>query len=56
MGRRLRAVLKERKTRCEQQQAKREAELRAQEQRFIDYPAQGIAKWMNDEVPERQNE
>ena len=56
IGRRVRAVLKERKARCEQQQAKREAELRAQEQRFIGYAAQDTAKWMTDEVPEVQDE
>jgi hypothetical protein len=38
-----------------QEQAKHESELRAQEQRFIGYGAQGT-KWMVDEVPEGQDE
>ena len=56
IGRRVSAVLKERKALRVQEQAKREFELRAQERRFIGYAAQDTAKWMTDEVPEVQDE
>lgn len=56
IGRRVRAVLKERKAWRVQEQAQRELELRAQERRFIGYAAQDTAKWMIDEVPEGQDE
>ena len=52
IGRRIDAVLKERRARRVQEQAKRESELRAQEQRFIGYAAQDTPKWMTDEVRE----
>ena len=56
IGRRLGAVLKERRAWRVQEQAKRESELQAQEQHFIGYAAQGTAKWMADEVPKVQDE
>src|SRR5688572_14757267 len=52
IGRRIGALLKERRARLVQEQAKRESELQAQEQRFIGYAAQDTPKWMTDEVRE----
>jgi hypothetical protein len=52
IGRRINAVLKERRARRVQEEAKRESELRAQEQPFIGYAAQDTPKWMTDEVRE----
>src|SRR5688572_8211025 len=56
IGRRIGAVLRERRASLLQEQAKRESELQAQEQRFIGYAAQETAKWMADEVPDVQDE
>jgi hypothetical protein len=51
IARRMRAALEERKALRVQEQERRESELRAQEQRFLGYSAQGTAKWMADETP-----
>lgn len=56
LSRRMRAALEERKALRVQEQERHESELRAQEQRFRGYGAQGTAKWMVDEVPEEQDE
>ena len=56
IGRRVGAVLKERRARPVLEQAKRESELRAQEQRFSGYAAQDTPRWMADEVSEVQDE
>lgn len=55
IGRRIRSASNEHRALRVQEQAKHESELRAQEQRFIGYGAQGT-KWMVDEVPEGQDE
>ena len=56
IGRRIGAILRERRAWRVLEQAKRESELQAQDQRFIGYTAQETAKWMADEVPDVQDE
>lgn len=55
-SRRADTILKERRARHVLEEAQRESELRAQEQRFIGYAAQDTPKWMTDEVSEVQDE
>lgn len=55
IGRRIDAVLKERRAQRVLEQKNRESELRAQEQRFIGYAAQDSPKWMTDDVREEHD-